>query len=250
MRFLNTHDLFLVRSRLPKAVVKLLKERPVFLAGGFIRDTITGDKPHDIDLFAPSKDAAEAAALWVRNETFASDPSAGKVFRSDNAFTVRTPTHQIQLIHRWTFDDPAKCIESFDYTVAQAAMWWWTDPAVPPDLEVPIKYEWRGICSTTFYEDLAARRLVYTMPKREEEPGGSMLRLIKFYQRGYRAPLTAIGQVMARCCLGVRDLQGAIEEDQLGRVLRGLLRDVDPAIDPDHIMHESEADVPNTEVVG
>ena len=48
--------------------------------------------------------------------------------------------------------------------------------------------EYVGLCNIRFYPDLAARRLVYTSPLRNEDAGGSILRVLKFYQRGYRIP--------------------------------------------------------------
>ena len=72
-----------------------------------------------------------------------------------------------------------------------------------------------------------------------------MLRVLKFYQRGYRIPLDSLGAVIARLCQAVN--WGKIEthgntEAQLGKVLTGLLREVDPNIDP---LHESH--LPSTE---
>ena len=59
---LRKQDLQHVVSRLPKDVTKLIKERALFLGGGFVRATIAGEKPADIDLFGATKDQLEAAA--------------------------------------------------------------------------------------------------------------------------------------------------------------------------------------------
>src|SRR3546814_4873776 len=73
----------------------------------------------------------------------------------------------VQFITRWTFDNAADLVASFDFTVCQAAIW------------RNRLGEWKSLISNSFYIDLAGRRLVYTAPEPQEEPGGSMLRVIK-----------------------------------------------------------------------
>ena len=85
----------------------------------------------------------------------------------------------MQFIHRWKYDEPTKLLEELDFTVCQAAVWWAND-------------SWQSLCSTSFYPDLAARRLVYTFPQREEESGGSMMRVRKFLGRPVNA-LSLVG---------------------------------------------------------
>lgn len=101
--------------------------------------------------------------------------------------------------------------------------------------------------SDTFYQDLAAKRLVYTSrtPLRDGEAGGSLLRVLKYYRRGYTIPITDLGLVVARLVKGI-DLSRYEDpmvslfgnEEKLAMVFRGLLREVDPLIDPDHIIKE------------
>ena len=96
--------------------------------------------------------------------------------------------------------------------------------------------KWCSACDPRFYADLAAKRLVYRSPERNEDAGGSMLRVLKFYQRGYRIPLDSLGAVIARLIQGVKD-PILLNEPKLARTLSGLLREVDPDIDPNHIAH-------------
>ena len=56
----------------------------------------------------------------------------------------------------------------------------------------------RSLCSGTFYQDLAAKRLRYTRPARNEDAGGSLLRVLKYYQKGYRIPLESFAGVLTR----------------------------------------------------
>ena len=110
-----------------------------------------------------------------------------------------------------------------DYTpgalqsVACAAVWWTGSG-------------WSSVCHDRFYEDLAAKRLVYLSPERNEDAGGSLLRLLKFHRRGYSAPLWSVGAVVARMLGGVDKDSGMMHgtEGQRAAVITGLLREVDP----------------------
>ncbi len=69
-----------------------------------------------------------------------------------------------------------------------------------------------------------------------------MLRVLKFYQRGYRIPLDSLGAVMARLIRAVNvkellDRPADCHESQWSKVLTGLLHEVDPNVDPTHIDH-------------
>ncbi len=213
-------DVSWVINNLPKAIVKLMVEHHAVLAGGFIRAKIANEVPNDIDLMAENKDHAKflAHSLVAR---------VTDVFETDNAYTVRegfkTP---IQIIHRWTFRDPLTVVPSFDFTIAKAAIWY-------GGLDSNRHPAWNSHCHEDYYADLAAKRLVYTFPVREEEAGGSLLRLIKFTKKGYHAPLSTIAGVIARLQKGVvpqniPPFDHPDYEQALAKVLSGLLREVDP----------------------
>lgn len=229
---LNTMDLAWAVRRLPGNVRDLLKTHgaKVFLAGGYVRAVVSGERVSDIDLFSSSKDYSEACAKELAGD--------GKPYETPNAFTVRTKPIPTQFIHRWTFTEPADAIASFDFTVAQAAIWWTGE-------------RWESCCAARFYADLAAKRLVYTSPARNEDAGGSMLRVLKFYQRGYRIPLDSLGAVVSRLCMGVEGIGGGagMDEAWLAKIVTGLLREVDPLIDPDHISHlPSSEETPEAQI--
>lgn len=222
MTQLSHHDLLQCVRRLPVQVRNLLKERPdLMVAGGYIRACVAGEKVSDIDIMCPSKDAGAACALLLSKAA-----GDAKIHKTDNALTVKLRPVPAQFITRWTFATPKDALASFDFTIACSAFWW----------------DGKKWCSAThpeFYADLAAKRLVYLAPVREEEAGGSMLRILKFYQRGYRIPLDSLGAVMARMVkeLNFKHLEDFAHEARVGKVLTGLLREVDPNIDPDHISH-------------
>lgn len=235
MMKLSKHDLLWLIRRLPEPVAGLLRSSPkLFVAGGYIRSVIANEPVNDIDIFAPSKDLAALASksLSHRNEVAHETP---------NAFTIKTHGgNVVQFIHRWTFDTPEACLASFDFTIACAALWYDGD--------------WKTLADDNFYADLAGRRLVYRKPVRNEDAGGSMLRVLKFYQRGYRIPLDSLGAVIARLMSGVMQDEAARKafesmtegwEDEIAKQATGRLREVDPMVDPTGDAHlpSSEEDI-------
>lgn len=222
---LNHQDLAWCVRRLPRAVLKIMMQAgpTLFLAGGYIRSCITREEIQDVDLFSPSKDTAKNWALVI------AERDEKRLHTTDNAFSVKRTHPLVQFIHRWTFERPEDVIASFDFTIASAVIWFEDG-------------NWRSLCHPDYYADLAGKRLVYLSPKREEEAGGSMLRVLKFYQRGYRIPLDSLGAIMARMVVKVEmDKINLLfpEEREWGiaKVLTGLLREVDPSVDPTHAAH-------------
>lgn len=232
-------DLAWCLRRAPGKLLEQLIAHPgkLFVAGGFVRSCITNEPINDLDVFCGSKEFARSVCLALV------DQDLTRIHESENAFTLRGFSFPIQFIHRWTFDMPEQCVESFDFTIARAAFW-----------RGPVSGVWESACAPSFYADLAGRRLVYCNPVRNEEAGGSLLRVLKFYQRGYRIPLDSLGDVIARLMRGVSvstvltpgqkeriprslGLELTIDEQQIAKVFTGLLREVDPSIDPSHVAH-------------
>lgn len=245
MQPLNKHDLQQCTRRLPKEVLNLLKNNPrrACVAGGFIRAVIANEKVNDIDIFAASQIHASEMADYLaydcanqrelldvqlergRNENptrRCSTLPPRTIFKTDNAYTVRGFYLDPQIVHRWTFDDVMDVAASFDFTVACAIIFWCNR-----------LNKWEGYCDPRFYQDLAAKRLVYRSPIRNEDAGGSMLRVLKFYQRGYRIPLDSLAAVIART---VKDLD-TDDEEGCARFVTDRLIEVDPVIDPSHAAH-------------
>jgi hypothetical protein len=210
-------DLRLVVTRIPRDVRKLMMDHQLYLGGGFIRETIAGNKVNDIDLFGTSKDSLQLISKVIAEKRDA------RRFETENAITVLSNNRMpVQLITRWLFDTPSALIESFDFTVCQSVVWF--------DREQRM---WKSMISDRFYVDLAARRLVYTSPRRDEEAGGSMMRVRKFLARGYTIQAQSLGAVIARLIRAVKmDEVDRAEnpEEKLARVCSGLLREVDPNI--------------------
>ena len=221
---LTKYDLNWVLRHVPKNLITIIEKTPnIFIAGGFIRSCVANEKINDIDLFVSSNKEGAALAFELNNHEMHS------IHETDNAFTITKYKPSIQIIHRWVFDCPEKLIESFDFTIAKSVVFYKDG-------------QWDSLCDESFYPDLAAKRLVYTSPQREEEAGGSMLRVLKFYQNGYRIPLDSLSSVITRLISKI-DFKSCKRDNpkdtdfQLSKVICGLLRSVDPNVDPTHEAH-------------
>jgi len=236
---LRKQDLQHVVSRLPRDTVKLIKERGLFLGGGFVRATIAGEKPADIDLFGATKDQLEAAA-----RALADDRKGARLHASKNAFTVLSGSRMpVQMIFRWLYTAPEDLMKSFDFTVAQAIIWFAKNSEGDGG-------RWLSCCHDDFYPDLAARRLVYCSPVRNEDAGGSILRVRKFLARGYNIQAPALAAVIARLVSKVElnDPATLKDEPYITKIITGLLREVDPLVAVDGIDLVDEHELAEQEV--
>jgi len=226
MTALNKYDLAFAVTRLPKRVADLLKrEGPkLFIAGGYLRSIVANETINDIDIFTDDKASAKRFAKELLDTNF-----HDKLVESPNAITLVTKPYVIQFITRWTFNRPEEVLPSFDYTIAKAALWYENK-------------EWKSSVDDNFYVDLAARRLVYTSPQRNEDAGGSIIRMLKFYQKGYRITLQSLAAVVARLNTGIKDPRAFEFESRMATLLTGLLVEVDPHSADSYIIRtEAEA---------
>lgn len=237
---------------LPRDLRQIIIEHKLMIAGGFLRSVVSGEKVTDIDVFGPSVEALDRAAMELAVK-YGTKPT-----KTRNAITVvvvgRAP---VQFITRWLYTEAEAVIHSFDFTVAQAILYpakgaslivgdLSSDEHPPISIDAEAKLIWRGICSPRFYADLSAKRLVYTQPQRNEDAGGSMLRVVKFLRRGYSISPASLGKVMARMAERVRwDHHICADEEGKAKVLTGLLRQVDPllAIDGTELAEDEEVSV-------
>lgn len=226
MQELIQEDLHHVLTRVPKDVRALMQAQPLFLAGGFIRAVIAGEKPSDVDLFGESKEFLRSQAM-----AFALSRKGARLHETDNAFTVIAQGRTVvQFIHRWTYapDQVEKLLSEFDFSIAAACVWWRSGHEPGSDLRT-VAGEWRSLTADGYYADLASRRLRYLSPNRAEDAGGSMLRVRKFLGRGYHIEAHNLAKVIARLTMGVRGIEDMSEQHR-GTVLASLLREVDPLL--------------------
>lgn len=210
-----------VVARLPLSIKTLIKARPkLMIGGGYIRSIIMKERPNDIDIFGPSKEYLHEAAQHFQLEIIKST-NIGK-FKSENALTLKVKPYPVQFIDRWVFDNPDGLIESFDFTMAAAAIWY-----------DETKKQWCSVCHNDYYRDLATRELVYTAPNRDEEPGGSLLRVRKFLKSGWNIRTNSLAGVLYRLYLGIDAKRANSASVDVEQIISGLLRDVDPLIPDD-----------------
>lgn len=222
MRELDKKDLSWAVRLLPEEVKTLMTryKQELVLGGGYLRATIANEKINDLDLFTTTASSAKLFADLL------SSKSGRKSYETENAYSVRLPGSFVQFIHRWTFPRPENLLESFDFTIACAAIW------------VNSSGKWTSLADGDFYSDLAAKRLVYRAPIRNEDAGGSLLRVLKYYQRGYRIPLDSLGAVLARITGGLENVDwDYVSEKDMATNFTRLLVTVDPQIDPTHEAH-------------
>lgn len=218
MRTLDRKDLSWAVKLLPYEVKNLMEryKASIVLGGGYLRSTIGNEKVNDLDLFTSSPEQSKLFADLLASQV------KTKVYQTPNAYSVKLPNAYVQFIHRWTFPSPESLLDSFDFTIACAAIW------------VNSSGKWTSLADDSFYSDLAAKRLNYRSPIRNEDAGGSLLRVLKYYQRGYRIPLDSLAFVLARVFHAV---EGGHSESDTGREILKQLILVDPQVDPTHEAH-------------
>lgn len=215
---LDRMDLSFAVRRLPATLKNALENKmfsgKVFVAGGYITSVVTGAPINDVDVFVPTMEHADVLAKFLAD---------GKkdIHKTKNAMTIKSKV-PVQVITRWLFKSMDEIVNSFDFTVNCAAFGFFGDDG------------YKSFCHDRFYKDIAGKRLIYQSPVRNEDAGGSILRVLKYYQKGYRIPLDSLGKVIARLNKGVdpEKMRDFSNEEEIAKVLTGLLREVDPNTDP------------------
>lgn len=209
---LLTDDAYRIIRMIPGDVVELMKHYQLYLAGGAIRAIITGEELSDWDLFGP-----DAVKLKLHAQSLVGSRAPGaRLWSTKYAYTVLSNNRKpVQFIKRWLYDHPNHLVNDFDFTICSAAIWWQDE-------------RWHTKCHPAFYPDLAGKRLRYMSPTRQEDAGGSILRVTKFLKRGYSIAPEDLAKVMARITMRMRE--SAMTTDETGhiKVITGLLREVDP----------------------
>lgn len=211
---LHKYDLTKAVSLLPKKLVDAMKNETmpkIFVGGGFLRAVVTGELINDIDIFVSSKQDAKLLSDHLRDDF--------ETVETDNAFTIRTPI-VMQVIHRWTFEVLKDVVNSFDFSICCAAICW-----------DRFDKKWQSYTHPEFYPDIAAKRITYLRPRRNEDAGGSIIRVLKYYQKGYRIPMQSLADVIARLMSGIdlsRISDGLKDEEAISTIVNGLLKEVDP----------------------
>lgn len=169
------------RIYIPEDISKLLRahEGKLYLAGGYLRDTFMRLEPSDIDLFM-SKDTDQEEIVKEITTLLGCEPE-----KTINAYTWQ-PAHRIpvQLIVRWRYDQPAGVLASFDFTNSLAAVWYSNG-------------DFKLLTGDGYWKALATKTLVWAKPANDPSPGGALLRIIKFAQRGWHISLQDLAEVVS-----------------------------------------------------
>ncbi|WP_190305720.1 hypothetical protein [Roseicitreum antarcticum] len=207
----------------------------LFLGGGFVRAVVAGEQPSDVDLFGPSKELLTKIAEELQASR------GGKQFcrlhHTRNAITVISIGRiTVQFITRWEFADAKALVSSFDFSVCQAVIF--RDGGTK-------KSPWSSVTGPRFYIDLAARRIHYTHPVREEEAGGSLMRALKYQRRGYVMQIESLAGVVSRLVAKLDPSKvDTKDEGAVTRIMLGLLQEVDPSIAVDGLEITDDHETP------
>lgn len=194
--------------------VMIYYPRQLVVAGGFVRDAVWGDLFKDVDVFVPSESVARSAASVL--SSLSQKPPI--VARTSVSVCDRGGA-LVQFSHRQPFADPLEVVGGFDFTTSQGSFWY--------------DGGWKSHVSDHFYPDVFMLRIRYCAPVRDEDPGASLLRLLRLYRRGYRASLETLARVVARFAsqsAGSGFLTGA-SEAEAARLLLASLRAADKSSD-------------------
>ena len=91
MRSLKEETVVTLLMKLPEEIKDILQKTNSYLAGGYIRDIVAGDKPNDIDIFIDSAELYKAEHILRKQEY-------EKGFSSRNATTWKNGDNEVQLI--------------------------------------------------------------------------------------------------------------------------------------------------------
>lgn len=124
---------------------------------------------------------------------------------SQHAFNIKGLGYPVQVIRIGRPESAQQVLDSFDFSVCRAAIWHVSGG-------IGDYTGWKSLCHDSFYEDLSAKRLVYCSPV-DEKLGSSLLRLLKFYGKGFTAPNESIAQIVARVAKNPSDSLETVVEN-------------------------------------
>lgn len=265
---LRREDELWIARHIPKPVIAILKNDPkLMIAGGFIRALLGREKPSDIDIFGPDPSkmkyyadelagALEADVIPAiivlpenkKDDDEEEDPdgigygptlSAKKKHTSVNAVTVKGPI-PIQFIHKWKYETPEQILDAFDYGISRVVVWLERERTTG-------RWRLKSLCHPDFYSDLSMKRLTFNT-RVISTAGSSLLRMLKFYQRGYRMPLKDLANLVAAVSAQAlkrdefREVKLMLSQDQisspeniqrLSRSILETLTEIDPQFEDD-----------------
>lgn len=208
MKKFDAYNLVKIMDFIPAALRDVLEkyDNKVCLAGGCIRSIINGEEVKDWDLFITTGEPAFAHCIAG---FLLSSIKNSELHETANALTISSSEIiPIQIITRWIQKDAEEVINTFDFTIAQAAIWW--------------DGVWKSCHADMYFADLEFKRLRYTSPVREEDCAGSMMRVIKFVARGYKIPKEQLAKVIGQVVKGSTITDGMLQ-DEINKIIHAEL---------------------------
>lgn len=169
-----------ILAKLPNGTAYQLQHYPkeLFLAGGAIRAILNNEVINDVDLFAASEASASGAANF-----FKCGNTTEQLFVTANAYTVKDVTPHVQIVRREFYSTAKAVLDSFDFSVCKAALWW--DDG------------WKSLTDVQFFDDLEQQKLTYCSPA-GQDPRDSLLRTLKFHARGYTIDARSLARIVVQ----------------------------------------------------
>lgn len=193
---LNPVDLDKVVMSLPSGVRSVLKKfSGLFLCGGYIQSIISNTTPGDIDIYATDHNVLFKAAGVISNDR----RYASSIGENARTYDPESGSPPIQLITAKYFPAPDKVLETFDFEVCRAAVWWGFSDENGPEVRRP---RWNSQCSSVFYRDLASKRLSYTRADGWGNGASALARVLKYAAKGFTIEPDDLSLVVAKMLAG------------------------------------------------
>jgi len=216
---MNLHPDFtkLIVDALPDDVRDVLvrSNGALCVAGGFCRDVLTGAEPKDIDIFSKTP---QDMKLAIADFDWTEDYTAKRTANSESFVRDNGEGPDVQFITRVYLRDHYNALLTFDFSICQVGVWFDQENG------------WIGQASEAFLEDLPQFRMRYTAPERDEDPGASLLRMVKFVARGWKiseADIAAVvGRFVAKLDQSIQRPCASLTEDDATNVVKSAFRRV------------------------
>lgn len=174
---LHSEDVQAVLRLLPWQAFDALMRFPCFLAGGAIRDRVSGGAAKDLDLFCRTREEADSFAAYY-----------GEYKRTTFANTLKRsgfPNLPIQFVHYREFIDAEDLISQFDFLACAAAIFYDKQTA-----------RFVGVSLEGFYEDCAEKRLTFLQQPKDKGSLIPLKRAMHLAERGWKLPDDGLANIL------------------------------------------------------
>lgn len=163
-------------ERLPDRVQQVLREfEGSVVAGGYLRSCYLHEPVRDIDIFFKTVEDAIRATHKIAQFELPRGYGKYTVIITSFANTIMLDDGVVvQCVLRDSPPTVEGLLQTFDFSMAQAAIWW-----------DHVTQEPKGFATPQWFGDVTRKQLRYLAPKREEAPGGSLRRCLRFLQQGW-----------------------------------------------------------------